>query len=177
MKQLVDDLLEYAHVNQGISQVEEVDLQLKLEKVLEDLELIIQEKGAVVHWNQLPTVRGNKRQLQQVLQNLISNAIKYHKPGVTPEVWVTTELINGERFQLPGQQYHLIVVQDNGIGFEQKDAEKIFNVFTRLHSGAEYKGTGVGLSIVRKVVENHKGFLTAEGKPGAGATFKVYLPA
>lgn len=182
MKLLVNDLLEYAHVNQGITETEEVNLQLKVEKVLEDLELAIEEKGAIIHIGELPVISGNKRQWQQVFQNLISNGIKYHKPGLAPEVWVTASLVKGKEvgFSLnsvqPDQAFYLIEVRDNGIGFEQKDADRIFNVFTRLHGKEDYSGTGVGLSIVRKVVENHHGFLKAESSPGNGAAFKIYLP-
>ncbi|MDB5253588.1 MAG: sensor signal transduction histidine kinase [Flaviaesturariibacter sp.] len=184
MKLLVDDLLEYAHVNQGIGGVEEVDLQVKAQKALEDLDLAITETGARIQIDPLPVIRGNKRQLQQVFQNLISNAIKYHKPGEQPEVRVSSTLVKGRELEfvqpLPPpleQSFYRITVKDNGIGFDQKNADLIFNVFTRLHSSADYSGTGVGLSIVRKAVENHKGFLRARSAPGAGATFEVYLPA
>jgi signal transduction histidine kinase len=120
--------------------------------------------------------------LQQLFQNLIGNALKYSKPGVRPEIRIQSRSV-----QLPDEgfmkakagpgAYHLIEISDNGIGFEQKDADKIFNVFTRLHGNAEYRGTGVGLSIVRKVAENHNGYIVADGVPGEGATFRLYLPA
>jgi signal transduction histidine kinase len=182
MNLLIEDLLQYAHVNQGIETLEEVDLNLKVQKALEDLELSIEEKGAIIHVDDLPVVSGNKRQLQQLFQNLIGNAIKYHKPGAAPEVWISAERQKGRDsgLHLPAAQleasYHVITVRDNGIGFDQKDADRIFHVFTRLHSGSEYKGTGVGLSIVRKVAENHKGLMKVESAPGAGASFRVYLP-
>jgi signal transduction histidine kinase len=102
---------------------------------------------------------------------------------VSPEIHISSRLANAhdKSVHITGdntnKQYHLIEVKDNGIGFDQEDAERIFNVFTRLHGNAEYKGTGVGLSIARKVVENHNGFIWAENRPGEGATFKILLPA
>ena len=183
MGSLIDDLLMYSHVSKGVEQAENIDLNQKVKNVLEDLELEIQEKCAVIKVEELPTINGHRRQLQQLFQNLISNAIKYNKPGVNPEVHITSHTVKGKDTPLSLQaeegnkNYHLIEVKDNGIGFEQEDADRIFNVFTRLHGNAEYKGTGVGLSIARKVVENHNGFIWAESGSGDGATFKILLPA
>lgn len=180
---LVDDLLEYSHVSEWPLEKEEVDLNVKVKKVLADLELLIEEKKAQVKLGQLPTIRGYKRQVQQLLQNLISNALKYSKPEQEPVIVVTAQLVHGHKVALRvlpeqlGHRFHLLEVKDNGIGFEQKYAEKIFRMFQRLHDKSEYSGTGVGLSIARKVVENHGGYIWAESKPGAGATFKVLLPA
>jgi signal transduction histidine kinase len=137
----------------------------------------------VLEQDELPVVEGDVRQLRQLFQNLIGNALKYRKPGVSPVVNITARVVNGHEAGLPeaidkkNGAYHLIEVSDNGIGFEQVNAERIFNVFTRLHGNAEYKGTGVGLSIVRKVVQNHHGYIWAQSQPGEGATFNVLLPA
>jgi signal transduction histidine kinase len=109
--------------------------------------------------------------LQQLLQNLISNAVKYSKDDVPPEIRITSD-----QSQRHGRLYHSIKISDNGIGFEPEYADKIFQMFTRLHGNAEYSGTGVGLSIVKKVVENHDGLIEVESNPGEGSTFKVYLP-
>ncbi|MDB5197756.1 MAG: sensor signal transduction histidine kinase [Flaviaesturariibacter sp.] len=183
MKRLVDDLLDYSHVSLSSGVQEEVNLNRKLELIQVDLELAIQEKNAQLHIDRLPIVKGNKRQLEQLFQNLVGNALKYNKPGVTPEITITATEVTGKDIDAHlstdevHKHYHLITVADNGIGFEQKDAERIFNVFQRLHGNAEYKGSGVGLSIARKVVENHQGYIKAESRPGEGATFKVYLPA
>lgn len=183
MNALIEDLLTYSHVSRGASIVEEVDLNKKVALVLEDLELEVQEKQAVITVDTLPVIKGNRRQMQQLFQNLISNALKYHKPGVAPVIHISSQRINAgdAALQLPGElcqeACHLIEVKDNGIGFEQEDAERIFNVFTRLHGNAEYRGSGVGLSIVRKVVENHSGYIWAQSQPGAGTTFKIVLPA
>lgn len=181
MNTLIDDLLMYSHVNRGAELEEKVDLNQKIARVLEDLEVEIEEKGAVITVSQLPTIMGHRRQLQQLFQNLISNAIKYHKAGVQPQVQITAHRLSGNESlpvatDKPKDQYCLIEVVDNGIGFEQEHADRIFNVFTRLHGNAEYKGTGVGLSIARKVVENHGGYIWAEGNPGVGAKFSLLLP-
>jgi len=181
MNSLIDDLLMYSYVSKESDTTETIDLNERVRLVLEDLELQIQEANAVVTICALPSVKGNRRQLQQLFQNLIGNAIKYRKADVQCEINIFSRLINGDEV-IPGKiekenkEYELIEVKDNGIGFEQEHAEKIFNMFTRLHGNAEYKGTGVGLSIVEKVVQNHHGYIWAESRPGEGATFKVLLP-
>jgi PAS domain S-box-containing protein len=183
MQLLVDDLLEFSHVSEQPKELEEIDLNKKVQAVLTDLELLIEEKNANVIVKALPTIKGNRRQLQQLFQNLISNALKYSKPDVTPAVIITSQTITAADapIDLPAEQdtkrFHLLQVKDNGIGFEQEYANKIFEMFQRLHGKAEYSGTGVGLSIVRKVVENHQGYIWAEGQPGEGASFYILLPA
>jgi PAS domain S-box-containing protein len=182
MGRLIDDLLLYSHISRGGTELETVDLNKKVTLVLEDLELEIEEKKASITVDRLPVIKGYRRQLQQLFQNLISNALKYNKPNTPPEINITCRTIKGKDsdLQLKGEQadkqYYLIEVKDKGIGFENKYAERIFNVFTRLHGNAEYKGTGVGLSIVRKVAENHNGFVWAESELGESATFKLLLP-
>lgn len=183
MNTLIDDLLMYSHVSRGATLEENVDLNQKVRMVLSDLELEIEEKKASVLFNNLPVIKGHRRQIQQLFQNLIGNAIKYSKPGVAPEIRIESGIVednkklNGIPADKLNRPYHLITVTDNGIGFEQEDADRIFNVFTRLHGNAEYKGTGVGLSIARKVVQNHGGYIWAESEPGKGSKFKVLLPA
>lgn len=180
---LIDDLLAYSQATKGATELEEINLNQKVQNVLDDLELEIQEKKARIIVGQLPAVVGHRRQIQQLFQNLISNALKYSKADTPPEIHISSRVVRGKeaRPDLSAEKgnalYHFIEVRDNGIGFEQKDAERIFNVFTRLHGNAEYRGTGVGLSIAQKVVQNHHGFIWAEGKPGEGAQFKVLLPA
>ncbi len=172
MGNLIDDLLLYSHVSQKPYETENVDLNQKIQRVLEDLELDIQEKKAIVHVGSLPVINGYRRQLQQVFQNLIGNALKYCKKDVPPVINIQSKPVREN-----GQPYHLISIEDNGIGFEQEFAEKIFQMFTRLHGRSEYVGTGVGLAIVKKVVENHNGFIRVESTPGKGSTFYVYMPA
>jgi signal transduction histidine kinase len=182
MNTLIDDLLMYSHVSTGAVLDEMVDLNEKVCLVLEDLEVEISEKNASITVDPLPTIKGHRRQLQQLFQNLIGNAIKYAKLGIQPQVHISSRVVTADDQSLPtnlingDKQYYLIEVKDNGIGFGAEDAERIFQVFTRLHGNNEYRGTGVGLSIVRKVVENHNGYIWAEGGSGGGATFKVLLP-
>lgn len=182
MGNLIDDLLTYSQATRGAAQQERINLDKKVQQVLEDLELEVQQKGATITADPLPTITGNSRQFQQLFQNLITNALKYHKPGEAPQVRITCKKVQGHETKpdLPAEAaarpFHLIEVRDNGIGFEQENAERIFNVFTRLHGNAEYRGTGVGLSIVRKVVENHHGYVWAESTPGEGAVFRMLLP-
>lgn len=181
MNKLIDDLLMYSHVSRGAALEEMVDLNQKVKVVMEDLELEIEEKKAQITVGKLPTIKGHRRQLQQLFQNLISNAIKYTSSDQKPKISISSTVVNGKDInhiseERKNQQYHLLEVKDNGIGFESEDADRIFNIFTRLHGNAEYKGTGIGLSIARKVVENHGGSIWAESKPGNGASFKVLLP-
>lgn len=179
---LVDDLLEYSHVSIRPRQLEEVDLSEKVKRVLEDLELTIQEKKAVIQVEPLPAIYGHRRQLQQLFQNLLSNALKYSRKEVIPSIQITCKKVKGEEIStnIPEgekiKDFYLIEVKDNGIGFEQEYAERIFQVFQRLHGRSEYSGTGVGLAIVRKVVENHGGYIMAESLPGKGSSFKVFFP-
>ncbi len=183
MRLLVDDLLEYSHVSRGSQAMEDVDLNRKLLLIESDLELSLAEKQGRLNVGVLPVVKGYRRQLQQLFHNLLSNALKYNKPGVAPVIGITARLVQGGesginvRAEDRSRPFHLIAISDNGIGFEPEYAEKIFNIFTRLHGNNEYGGTGVGLAIVKKVVENHQGYIAAESKPGIGSTFSVLLPA
>ena len=106
-----------------------------------------------------------------MFQNLIGNALKYSRPETPPHIDISASVVTENN-----QDYHVIAVKDNGIGFEQEYADKIFQMFARLHNKSEYSGTGVGLSIVKKVVENHNGFIRAESTPGKGSTFSILLP-
>ena len=185
MNSLIDELLLYSHVSKGIRSAETVNLNNTLAFVLDDLELHIEEKRAKINVGPLPTIKGQQRQLQQLFENLLANALKYSKENQVPDISITASVISGREIVLQRnlngvareKLYHLIRVADNGIGFHQEDADRIFNVFTRLHGNNEYKGTGVGLSIARKVAQNHGGYIWAEGRQGAGASFNVLLPA
>ena len=182
MARLIEDLLSFSIISKGAPETSEIDLNQQVKDVLEDLELDMSEKKAKITVERLPKVRGNSRQFQQLFHNLISNAIKYTKPNVVPEIQISSyEVIGREaKASLPIEEadkvYHLIQLKDNGIGFEQEYAEDIFKVFTRLRTHSDYPGSGVGLSIVQKVVNNHNGYIWAESKPGGGASFKILLP-
>jgi light-regulated signal transduction histidine kinase (bacteriophytochrome) len=182
MSSLIDDLLSYSQVSFKAESFTQVDLNELLELVLNDLDLEIEQKKATISIGKLFKIEGHHRQLQQAFQNLISNSLKYSKADVPPIITLTCHKINAQNLPsvLSGLgricNYHACEIKDNGIGFEQKDADRIFNVFTRLHGDTNYRGTGIGLSIVRKVIENHDGIITAESVPGEGSCFKIYLP-
>lgn len=183
MKKLIDDLLEYSQAAKGKADQEYIDLNNAIAVVLEDLELEIQRKSANIEIVDLPTILGNRRQIHQLFQNLIGNAIKYSRQNVPPEIRVTGKTVKGADVNraLPSdahqETFHLISIADNGIGFDQMYADNIFKVFTRLHNNDEYKGSGIGLSIVKKVVESHNGFVWAESELEKGAVFFVLFPA
>ncbi|MEI6948988.1 ATP-binding protein [Paraflavisolibacter sp. H34] len=183
MKTLIDDLLAFSQVSSKPTAHSPVDLGDVVHQVLQDLEAAISETGAVLHVDPLPRIAGDERQLRQLFQNLIGNALKYRKPGVPPEVTVSCRAAGRNDPGAPATggtadgPWHRIQVTDNGIGFDPEDAENIFKVFHRLHGRSEYEGTGVGLAIVQKVVQNHGGHISAIGEPGKGATFRLLLPA
>jgi light-regulated signal transduction histidine kinase (bacteriophytochrome) len=183
MNMLIDDLLTYSYVSKGVDATENVDLGKEMQSILEDLELEIELKGAAITVEDLPILQGHRRQLQQLFCNLITNALKYSKQGKAPQISINASKVKGH--EVPHhlksdeviKDFHLVAVRDNGIGFDPEDAERIFNVFTRLHGNTEYRGTGVGLSIAKKVVENHRGYIWAESAISEGATFQILLPA
>ena len=183
MHRLVQDLLVFAEVGANKNAVEEVNLDKIVDEVVNDLEVAIAEREASIQKDTLGTHRGDSLHLQQLFQNLISNSLKYAKPGVPPEISIGCQLVAGAETGLPlgeqeGQkQFRLIEVVDNGQGFSPDDAGQIFKIFQRLpQHKQEQSGTGIGLAIVQRVVENHRGYITAEGRPGEGATFRIYLP-
>nr|WP_236675968.1 ATP-binding protein [Chryseolinea lacunae] len=172
MGHLIDDLLLYSEFHIIPLQKEPVDLNERLNQVIDDFEIYIQEKNASIQIGPLPIVPGYARQLQQMFQNLIGNALKYNRPDEPPHI-----VISARPHQENGKLHHIIEVADNGIGFDQQYAERIFQMFARLHGNGTYTGSGIGLSIVKKVVDNHEGHIEVASTLGQGSTFKVYLPA
>lgn len=168
MQQLITDLLVLSRVTRKGLPFAPVDLGQIIREVLSDLEEPIRETQAVIEVGETMTIDADATQMQQVLQNLIGNALKFRKPGVPPRIRVVAHPLNPQTCQ--------IMVQDNGIGFDEKYLDRIFEVFERLHGDAQYPGTGMGLAIVRKIVERHDGLITAQGRPGEGATFIITLP-
>jgi PAS domain S-box-containing protein len=182
MQNLMEALLSYALIsNDQTSDLERIDLNEILESAKSDLEIAIAETSAVINAAELPVIQGISFQMHQLFLNLIGNAIKFAKPGVAPVVSITSKIISDgevpEELLLKNKVFHKITFSDNGVGFERKQSERIFNVFQRLKAAAsDAKGTGIGLAIVKKVVTNHDGFVSAESQPGKGAKFFVYLP-
>ena len=179
MQQLIDDLLTYSRTNTQTGEFSMVDLNKLLHEAEHELSETVQEKGAVIEADPLPEARVVAFQFRQLLANLLSNALKYQRPGVAPQIRITCHQVQGADIphaEAGVKTYFRIRVADNGIGFEQQYAERIFELFQRLHGRSEYKGTGIGLAICRKIMQNHQGYLLAEGRPGEGSTFTIYLP-
>ena len=169
MRTLIDDLLAYSRITTKGNPFQAVDLAKVTGEVLGDLETRIQATGGRVEVGAMPTLTADPAQMRQLMQNLIGNALKYHKDDVAPVVRVQSEE--------PSSFVHRIMVSDNGIGFEQEQAERIFLPFQRLHGRtSKYEGTGIGLAIVQRIVERHGGTVRAASKPGEGSTFVVDLP-
>jgi signal transduction histidine kinase/CHASE3 domain sensor protein len=180
MRMLIDDLLLFSRANKIEKVFEQTDFNILIENVRQELSQTIEEKNAVLTVAHLPNLNVIAFQIQQLFVNLIGNSLKYCKPDIYPEINIDCELIQSNDYPILNtdaqKRYYKISVTDNGLGFEQKYAETIFTLFQRLHNKSEYPGTGIGLSICKKIVENHNGFIIAEGKPGMGSTFTVFLP-
>jgi len=180
MRMLIDDLLLFSRTNKAEEVFDKSDLNQLLEKATQELAQNIEEKNAVIKAVILPELHVIPFQVQQLFSNLIGNALKYSKPGVSPLITIDCEKLAANEYpdfiKDTRKKYYKISISDNGLGFEQQYAEKIFILFNRLYQKSEYPGTGIGLSICKKIAENHSGYITAEGKPGIGATFSVFLP-
>jgi light-regulated signal transduction histidine kinase (bacteriophytochrome) len=179
MRKLIDDLLAYSRVATRPQPPTEVDLNAIVQEVICDLEVAIAGTGATIDVGPLPTIRADAAQMQQLMLNLLTNALKFHKPSESPVVTIraaTLERMPELPPEAPARMAVRIDVADNGIGFDEAYRERIFQIFQRLHGRGSYEGTGIGLAIVRKIVERHGGTVTAESTPGVGSTFRVVLP-
>lgn len=179
MQTLINDLLAFSRVTTKAQPFVPVDLKQVVQEVLSDLEVHIQTVSGEVTVGDLPTIDADPLQMRQLLQNLISNALKFHQPNLPPLIKIQAEVSHqtgssGNNAESPLMCQLLIT--DNGIGFEEKYLDRIFTVFQRLHYRNEYEGTGVGLAICRKIAERHGGSITAKSNPGSGSTFIVILP-
>lgn len=180
MRTLIDDLLMFSSINKSEKVFELSDLNLLLENAKQELMELIEEKKAIIQFLPLPTLKAIPFQIQQLLINLIGNSLKYSKPNIAPIIDITCEKVTAKDYPMlktdEKRIFYKIAITDNGLGFDQQYAESIFIVFHRLHHTTEYSGTGIGLAICKKIVENHGGFILAEGKPDTGATFTMFLP-
>ena len=184
MQKLIEDLLSFSRTQVYENTLKVIDLNMVLAEIETIHSETIKEGNLKLTYDRLPQINAVAFQIQQLFENIISNSIKYGKSGKKVEVEITSALVNGEQLNfinssspLKNDDYYKISFSDNGIGFDQKYSEKIFEIFQRLHGKNEYGGTGIGLSICKKIVENHNGFITATGKLNEGATFIIYLPA
>ena len=176
MQTLIEDLLTLSRVTSRGEPFVPVNLTQIAQEVISDLEIRIQQTGGIVEVEDLPTIVADPLQMRQLLQNLIGNALKFHRPETPPIVKIYSQDAQFQSNQFLGSEYCQLVVEDNGIGFEQKYLERIFNVFQRLHGRSQYEGTGIGLAICKKIVERHCGTITASSQPGQGSDFIITLP-
>jgi light-regulated signal transduction histidine kinase (bacteriophytochrome) len=179
MQQLIEAVLSYSAVGTEVRK-QRCNLEELLQDTLVLLEGRIKDTSAVITTDGLPQVEAVPYQMQQLFQNLIINALKFAKKGEQPRIDIKHKVISSEevnsRHLQPASQYLEISVSDNGIGFPEDAKEKIFGLFQRLHGKSAYEGSGIGLSICRKIAENHGGIINATSEPGKGATFTVTLP-
>jgi PAS domain S-box-containing protein len=180
MQQLIVDLLAFSRTNAVEKNFEVTDLNDMLLNVKEQLHESIQQKRAVIYSSALPVLNVIVYQFEQLFTNLIANSLKFVRNEVTPEIHITSGIIAGKETGLPEANpetdYHFISFADNGIGFDPQFRDRIFQVFQRLHNKKSYEGTGIGLAICKKILDNHHGMITATSKPDEGATFIVYIP-
>jgi signal transduction histidine kinase len=180
MQRLINDLLDFSRVTHRGKEFELVDLGQVTEEVIADLEARVVELNARVDVADLPVIEADRTQMRQLMQNLVGNALKFHREGEPPLIRIRGEVFAGQAPRFSGEltagDRCVITVEDNGIGFDEKYADRVFAAFERLHSRSGYEGTGIGLSIARKIVWRHGGQITANGAPEQGATFTVTLP-
>ncbi len=182
MQTLIQDLLSFSRLSRNSANHEMIKLNLVFEEILEDLENQIKREDATIHICELPLIWGDRSQLKRLFQNLVSNAIKFHRADeksvirIENPVLTTSDLRKYFPNAQPHIKYEMFTIKDNGIGFEQQYSEKIFSIFQRLNGRMDYEGTGIGLAICRKIVTNHHGIVTAESKEGSGSKFIIILP-
>ncbi len=175
MRTLITDLLAFSRVSTKGAEFAVTDLNDVIIGVLDDLEIRIAETDAVIHYDELPTIAADALQMRQLFQNIIGNALKFQRPGVSIEINISSMIVEDTDVDGFYTQMCHITIADNGIGFEQQFADKIFDVFQRLHNRSEYEGTGVGLAICRRIAERHGGTIRAESHLNEGATFFITL--
>ena len=180
MRILISDLLSYSRITTLETHFEDTDIDLLLQEVKNDFSDSIRQKNAVIDSMPLPRMKIIPFQFRQLLTNIISNSLKFSRPGIQPHISIGIKKIKGgeinEAESDPNKTYYHLTFSDNGIGFEPDFNRRIFEIFQRLHPHHIYDGTGIGLAICKKIVENHNGFMTAEGKLNKGSTFHIYLP-
>ena len=180
MQNLITDILTFSKISIDKPAFVESDLNVLISEILTDMDEDLQEKKAKVIVEKLPSLCINPSLMKPLFHNLIGNALKYRKKDIEPVVKITCDVSglssNGKTSKDPNQKYCRIFIEDNGIGFEQKYAEEIFGMFKRLHHNAEFEGTGIGLALCKKIVEQHKGYISARSKVNEGSTFIVSIP-
>jgi len=181
MSKLIEDVINYSRVNFLEKEYKKTDLNSVLKKCIKDLKDIITNKNAVVTIANLPVLHIIPNQIQQLFTNLITNAIKYSKQGIIPEIKIETQPISTkEIIEIGGNPeipYEKICVIDNGIGFEKTYETKVFEPFYRVHNKEHSKGSGLGLTLARKIMANHRGFIKSMSEKNKGTTIVIYIPS
>ena len=167
LQSLIVGLLEFSRIKTSGKEFREVDVNRILNKVLTDIELQVNESGAVIEREKMPVINGDEAQIFRLFQNIIQNGIKFRREGVKPHITIS--------FEKSGKEY-IFIIKDNGIGIEEQYFERIFIIFQRLHTREEYPGTGIGLSICKRIVERHGGRIWIESKQGEGSSFCFTIP-
>ena len=179
LQTLIKDIMTFAKISMEKSNFEKSDMNSLIEEVVTEMESVITEKNAEISIENLPSLYINPSLIRPLFYNLIHNALKYSKANVSPRIRIYCEqdpVFIGASVNGAGNPYFRIYVEDNGIGFDQKYAEQIFEMFRRLHHHDEYEGTGIGLAFCKKIVEQHEGFISARSVPDQGSTFIISLP-
>jgi signal transduction histidine kinase len=179
IKLLLDDILSLSNLSSFNTTYTNINLQQLIENVVEALDKKIKEKGAAIHFHNLPTIAGSEQMLYSLFYNLIDNAIKFQPADNIPAIEISSAVVTEKKKEgntFFEEQYLCISVADNGIGFNQQDETKMFSMFGRLHPHEEFRGSGMGLTICQKIANAHGGYITATGIAGEGATFRCYLP-
>jgi PAS domain S-box-containing protein len=181
MTNMIDSVLSYSVINATEQTLETVDLNLVIEGIANDLELLILQKEAKIFYLNLPRIRASSALIYQLFYNLINNALKFSKEAVPAQIHLSAKEVSSSELKVAAnlpkaKKYWEIIIKDNGIGFNQDYADKMFHVFTRLNTRDKYEGTGLGLALCKKIVHRHQGFIYAEGKEGEGAVFHLLLP-
>lgn len=180
MKAMIVDILNYSRLSTKSEHFEPTDLHELINEVLEDYEILIREKNATIRVGELPSIEVNRGQLKQVFQNLISNSIKFSRPNVAPVITIQCQPARPQELSSNSshsREAYSITICDNGIGFEEKYAEKIFSLFERLNPKDQFEGSGIGLAITKKIIDKHNGTISAVSQEGQGACFNIILPA
>ncbi len=180
MQMLINDLLSFSRQSISSSDFERTDLNTLAREAITELEIEVEKSNAKIQIGELPVVWAIPSLMKQLFHNLVSNAVKFRKKGIDPIIHIEGKKMYGSDQSLPvnsnGHKYHKVSISDNGIGFDPKYSDEIFMVFKRLNSYHEYEGTGVGLSICKKIIEKHNGSIIAQSEPGKGSTFSFVLP-
>lgn len=177
MSVLINDILSFSRVTSRQRPFEKVDLNRLMDNVLNNLDYSIRESGADVTHDPLPEIDGDASQLEQVFSNLIANSIKFRVPDRRPVIRLQLSVPETHEISVEdNREWIKLVLSDNGIGFDPQYNDRIFNIFQRLHAQDQYKGTGIGLALCRKIIERHAGSISADSRPGEGAVFTIILP-